>query len=247
VPRVRRAQAAGRDPGGHDVPAAPRARDFLTRDAPESEFSSPAAAVPICWLDRAAEEDGMGVKGSAIESVVADVNRLVDEGRIAREALEARLPGEDLHLLEAKIVPALWYPYGSYGRLMELLFEAEGRRSTEYLVERGRRAADRVRAMGLYAQLKGDWANWGDRVGTILATLGPAMYKDTQWRIQLEGQAEAMRFRLEVDCPAEFPDVCRWPTQGFIEYVARMYQHPQTRVRSERVSAERMVFHGASR
>lgn len=191
----------------------------------------------------------MGVKGTAIESVVADVNRLVEEGRISRDALEARLPAADLQLLETKIVPALWYPYASYGRLMELLFEVEGRRSTEYLVERGRRAADRVRATGLYAQLKGNWSNWGDRVGTILATLGPAMYKDTQWRIQIQGAGgPEMSFRLEVDCPAEFPDVCRWPTQGFIEYIANMYaSEGKVRVRSERVSPERMVFVGASR
>jgi hypothetical protein len=191
----------------------------------------------------------MGVKGTAIESVVADVNRLVEEGRISRDALEARLPAADLQLLETKIVPALWYPYASYGRLMELLFEVEGRRRTEYLVERGRRAADRVRATGLYAQLKGNWSNWGDRVGTILATLGPAMYKDTAWRIQIEGVAEgAVRFQLEVDCPAEFPDVCRLPTQGFIEYIARMYGTNQTtRVTSERVSPERMLFTGTPR
>lgn len=191
----------------------------------------------------------MGVKGTAIESVITDVNRLLEEGRLSRDALEARLPAADLQLLETKIVPALWYPYGSYGRLMELLFEAEGRRSTEYLVERGRRAADRVRATGLYAQLKGNWSHWGDRVGTILATLGPAMYKDTAWRIQIEGVAEgAVRFRLEVDCPAEFPDVCRWPTQGFIEYIARMYGTNQdTRVTSERVSPERMLFTGRPR
>ncbi|HSJ98864.1 MAG TPA: hypothetical protein VLC53_17445 [Myxococcota bacterium] len=191
----------------------------------------------------------MGVKGTAIESVVADVNRLLEERRLSREALEARLPAADLQLLESKIVPALWYPYGSYGRLMELLFEVEGRRSTEYLIERGRRAADRVRATGLYAQLKGNWSNWGDRVGTILATLGPAMYKDTSWRIEIQGVAErAVTFRLEVDCPAEFPDVCRWPTQGFIGYIASMYAGDnKVRMTSERVSPERMVFVGDTR
>jgi hypothetical protein len=191
----------------------------------------------------------MGVKGTAIESVVADVNRLVEEGRISRDTLEVRLQAPDLKLLDTKIVPALWYGYGPYGRLMEILFEVEGRRSTEYLVERGRRAADRVRATGLYAQLKGNWSNWGDRVGTILATLGPALYKDTHWRIQMTGVSEsAIAFRLEVDCPPEFPDLCRWPTQGFIEYIARMYAGEQkVRMRSERVSPERMLFLGEAR
>ncbi len=188
----------------------------------------------------------MGVKGTAIESVVGDVKHLVETGALSQEALEARLPAEDLRLLEGKIVAALWYPLGSYGRLMELLFEVEGRRSTEYLIERGRRAAERVRATGLYSQLKSDWSTWGDRVGKILATLGPAMYKDTQWRIDVDrAGGSGMELRLEVDCPAEFPDVCRWPTQGFIEVLAQLYSgDAKVRMRSERVSPERMVFYG---
>lgn len=187
-----------------------------------------------------------GVKGTAIESVVADVNRLVAEGRLSREALEVRLRAEDLDVLDAKIVPALWYPLATFGRLTELLLEVDGHRRTEYLVERGRRAADRIKATGLYAQLKGDWSSWGDRVGAILATLGPAMYKDTAWRIEMLRDGDALGFRLEVDVPPEFPDVCRYPTQGFVEYVARNYGHQsgRTRVRSERTSPTRMVFFG---
>lgn len=188
----------------------------------------------------------MGVKGTAIESVVNDVNHLVETGSISRDVLEARLHADDLRLLEGKVVAALWYPLECYGRLMELLYEYEGRRSTEYLIERGRRAADRVRATGLYSQLNSDWSTWGDRVGKILATLGPAMYKDTQWRIDLDRTGRSgMALRLEVDCPPEFPDVCRWPTQGFIEALAQLYSGETTiRIRSERVSPERMVFYG---
>jgi hypothetical protein len=191
----------------------------------------------------------MGVKGTAIESVVTDVNQLVEAGRLSPHELELRLPAEDLRLLETKIVAALWYPLGSYGRLMNLLYEVDGRRSTEYLVERGRRAAERIRASGLYSQLKSDWSTWGDRVGKILVTLGPAMYKDTQWRIQLERVGtRGMTLRLEVDCPPEFPDVCRWPTQGFVEALAQLYSgDAKVRVHSERVSPERMVFHGETR
>jgi hypothetical protein len=186
----------------------------------------------------------MAVKGSAIESVVADVNRLVESGRIRREALEARLSAEDLGILEQKIVPALWYPLGTYGRLMELLFEVEGRRRTEYLVDRGRRAAERIRGTGLYAQLRGDWSSWGDRIGTILATLGPAMYKDSAWRIELVRDGANMHFHLEVDVPPEFPDVCRYPTQGFIDHLAQTYGKGPVRVTSQRVSPTRMVFLG---
>jgi hypothetical protein len=182
------------------------------------------------------------VKGSAIESVVADVQRLVAEGRLSRDVLDARLEREDLELLEHKIVPALWYPIGSYGRLMELLFEHEGRRSHEYLVERGRRAAERIRASGLYAQLKGDWSGWGQRIGHVLVSLGPAMYKDTRWRFEWLGETSAGgSFLIELEVPAEFPDVCRWPTQGFIEQLARL-RLEGIRVSSDRPSPTRIVF-----
>jgi hypothetical protein len=186
------------------------------------------------------------VKGTAIESVVADVKRLLDEGKIARDELEARLPKEDLELLEQKIVPALWYPVGTYGRLMELLFERDGLRSHEYLVERGRRAAERIRQGGLYAQLKGDWKSWGDRIGNILVTLGPAMYRDTQWRFHWYGEAQPVRFRIELDVPADFPDLCRYPTQGFIDHLTSVYREG-LRVTSERTSPTRITFAGEKR
>ena len=186
------------------------------------------------------------VKGTAIESVVADVQRLVAEGRVSRDELEARLAREDLELLEQKVVPALWYPIGSYGRFMELLFEREGRRRHEYLIERGRRAAERIRAGGLYAQLKGDWSGWGERIGNVLVTLGPAMYKDTRWRYEWTGDAQGPGFRIEVDVPPAFPDLCRWPTQGFIEHLARLHEK-DLRVTSDRSAPTRLVFLGASR
>ena len=97
-----------------------------------------------------------GVKGTAIASVVEDLNRLLQEGKISREELEARLEADDPEVLEQKIVPALWYPMETYGRFVEILFDREGGRRTEYLVERGRRAAQRIRATGLYSQLSAD-------------------------------------------------------------------------------------------
>jgi hypothetical protein len=51
-----------------------------------------------------------GAKGTAIASVVEDLNRLLQEGKISREELEARLEANDLEVLDQKIVPALWHP-----------------------------------------------------------------------------------------------------------------------------------------
>jgi hypothetical protein len=185
-----------------------------------------------------------GVKGTAIESVVSDVKRLVEEGRISREELDARLPAEDLELLEEKILPSCWYSLGTYGRLTGILFEREGRRRTEYLLERGRRAAERIHKAGLYAQFSVDTERWGERVGTMLVSLGPAIYKDTQWRYDVRVEGDRMSYAIDVTVPATFPDLCRHQTQGFIEYLTQQFAPQPMRVTSQRVSPTQMRFLG---
>jgi len=187
-----------------------------------------------------------GVKGTAIESVVADVNRLVDAGALSRADLEVRLEADDLKLLDQKLLPSVWYSLGSYGRLTQLLFETEGRRRIEYLVERGRRAAERIRNAGLYAQFTADRDRWGDRLGTMMVTLGPAMYRDTEWKFQLLAGGGGMRFEIEISVPETFPDVCRHATQGFIEYTAIHAEGRNVRVSSERVGPTRIVIRAAT-
>jgi len=185
-----------------------------------------------------------GVKGTAIASVVEDVNRLVLEGRLSRDSLEARLDAADLEVLEQKIVPALWYPIGTYGRLVEVLFEIEGRRNPEYLVERGRRAADRIRATGLYSQLSAGRDDWGDRIGKILVSLGPAMFKDTTWTFHILSTEGPLRWRIEMEVDADFPDLCRYSTQGFIDHLSGIYAGDRVRVTSERSAPTRIAFFG---
>jgi len=66
------------------------------------------------------------IKGSAFSSVIDDVRRLRDEGRLGSDELEARLEAADLALIDEKIQTALWYPIESYRRLSELLLDVEG-------------------------------------------------------------------------------------------------------------------------
>jgi len=186
-----------------------------------------------------------GVKGTAIASVVEDLNRMLAEGKLSRPELEVRLVAEDLKVLDQKIVPALWYPLGTYGRFVELLFEKDGNRNIEYLVTRGRRAAERIRATGLYAQLGVDRASWGDRIGKILVSLGPAMYKDTVWSFNILSE-QPFRYRIEMRVSSDFPDLCRHSTQGFIDYLTQLDVTRRMCVTSERSASTLIVFHGES-
>lgn len=188
-----------------------------------------------------------GVKGSAVASVIEDVNRLVAEGRITRTELEVRLERADVELLEQKVLPSSWYPMDSYGRLTRLLFEIDGRKSDAYLVERGRRAAERLRAAGLYAQLAVDHERWGERLGQMMIPLGPTMFRDTVWRVEQRDVGGAMHFGIEVDVPADFPDLCRLQIQGFIEHAASHAAGRSVEVSSKREAPTRMVLRGRPR
>ena len=185
-----------------------------------------------------------GVKGTAVASVVEDLKRLLEGGRIRRDEMEVRLEPADLELIEQKILPSSWYPLGSQGRLTQLLLEVEGRGSIEYLLERGRRAAERMREGGLYAQLAVDQERWGERVGAMMIPLGPAIYRDTVWSIELSGRGPAMRFEITVEVQEEFPEVCRHQTQGFIEHAASYASGARIRMSSTRVSPTRIQFIG---
>lgn len=189
-----------------------------------------------------------GVKGTAMVSVIDDVNRLLAEGRLSRDDLEIQLEPSDLAVLEEKVFPSNWYALGSYGRLTRVLLNAEGKGSLEYLVERGRRAAERLRQAGLYAaQLKVDRDRWGERVGKMMVPLGPAIYRDTFWRVDLSSVGGKMSFAIEVDVQTDFPDLCRHQTQGFIEHAATYAAGVPVEVTSERVGPTKIRFSGRTR
>lgn len=181
------------------------------------------------------------IKGSAIESAVADINRLLEAGRLTREALEIRLRAEDLALLEEKILPSLWYSLATYERFLGLLVEAEAAGNPErYLIERGRAAAERILATGIYSQLDASRERWGARLGVVMATIGPAMFRPSEWSFISGDDVE--RFRIEVTVPRDFPESARQTCQGFIAHLAARAAEGAVDVRSERPTPEQLVF-----
>jgi len=188
-----------------------------------------------------------GIKGTAIESLVADVNRLVQEGRLRADELEAQLRPEDLEILGQKVLAALWYPLGTYERLTQLMLRVEGRGEIGYVVDRGRRAAARLRDSGIYGQLARERSKLGDRIGRIMVTIGPAIYQDTHWEFRYESPEVATDFRIETRVPAAFPDLARYAAQGFIEYLSNLDRTHPVFVTSERASLTLVVFRAKMR
>lgn len=187
---------------------------------------------------------GAVIKGSAFESAAADVLRLLEAGRVGRQELAKALTPDDLEILDEKVLPSSWYPLATYEHLLEVLVRAEaGSDPDGYLIERGRRAARRLYEAGLYTQLEATIERWGERFGSIMSTLGAAMFRDTVWTLERVSQEdEQIRYRITVKVPADFPDCARLTAQGFIETLGSRAAGVAVGVESERVSPTELGF-----
>jgi hypothetical protein len=191
------------------------------------------------------------IKGSAFETVVRDVVRLLESGKLPREVADARLEADDLHLIEDKILPELWYPLASYTRLTELLLEFEGARDTKYLIARGARAAERLFDAGLYQQMqRGEelgaakrerGETWSEFDGNLMTSLAGAIFNVSRWRYRRHPE-DVHVSRIEVTGARELPEVARWAAQGFIEYMATRMSGQPVQMTSERPAPDRIVY-----
>jgi len=188
------------------------------------------------------------IKGSVFSSVVEDVGRLVREGRVSRQKLEAKLGEEALSHLDESIQPSLWYPIESYRVLSELLMEVEGGGLLHYMFERGERSARRLFDEGLYEQLRyaseeiaRDTHLQVRSAGRLIVTLAPAMFNFTRWSFHVDPETPR-RFTIQVDDARHLPEVLRYSAAGFCHVVAETACNAKLSVRHERVRPDRILI-----
>jgi hypothetical protein len=192
------------------------------------------------------------IKGSTIAVAVADVNRLVEEGRISREEVEMRLEPDDLALVDEKIHVAGWYPVASYGRIADLLDDVEaGAEGHEaYLIRRGHATADRLFAAGLYAQLErvkervdnlDDARVFDPHQVRLTLSLWGSMVNFTRWHYEPD-PADPRAFTCEVSEAAGFPDALRFSNTGFLEGVFSRLAKAPVEVTSKRTGPDTFVY-----
>jgi len=162
--------------------------------------------------------NGPAIKGTLFSAVVADLNRLVEQGRISPEKLESRLEPSDIALLDEKISAAGWYDLFAYHRMVELLSESEGGGRTSYWFERGVRAARRLVEAGIYHQMDylGRTMVRGEIDPTarfnafakdmrLLLSIHSSMLNFGDWRCVVDPD-HADRYRVEIREVAGIPD-----------------------------------------
>jgi hypothetical protein len=188
--------------------------------------------------------DERSVKGVLLQHALDRIEEGLAAGTLTRERLELRLEPEDLALLDAKeIVGGLWYPAARYERMLDAIFEAEGRRS-EALVEFGRSAALRLietPAFGaMFDAIKGrSGSDSAASAGPILVKLSEVLLNFTRWKY-LGPRLDD--FSVEVSEAREFHDHARFAVQGMIDAFATRLFGERLEVRSERPAPDRIVF-----
>ena len=161
------------------------------------------------------------IKGAVLVAVTDDLCRLIEAGRLSRDALEVKLEPRDLGILDSKVQLALWYPIDSYDRLLQALVDVEGGRDpVEFLRNRGRKAAARLAAAGVYAQLRGDGKPATLDLAQVKRTLSlwGALVNFSRFHCELESE-EPRVLRIDVTEARKFSWLLRRANWGFLEAV----------------------------
>jgi hypothetical protein len=180
------------------------------------------------------------IKGVAFQSVAADVNRLRKSGVISEEDLRAAIKSDEMKYVDEPVVLGLWYPLGTYGRLLDLLCRKEGGERAEYLIERGARAAERMMSQGAYRNFLASANRWGERAGQAMIQLARALYGGTRWTASYSGSAHAAE--IVVDDAGEFPDSARYAALGFVKVLFRHIEGAEVEIKSHSPKKDRIVY-----
>ncbi|MFQ5417213.1 MAG: hypothetical protein ACE5FL_09230 [Myxococcota bacterium] len=187
------------------------------------------------------------IKGAGFQSVVADLVKLRDSEGITQDELEARLPADDLALLEEKMNPAGWYDLGAYERFMEILIEREGGSDpTAYLHRRGAALCERLIAAGTYAQLEIVERMDDDRKRErllkdvrLITTIYSALLDFAT--LHADNDPE-LGIYLEITDAADFPETLRIVITGVMTFLSQRISPELPGYTSERVTDDRIRF-----
>lgn len=181
------------------------------------------------------------VRGTLLKGAVDDLHYLIDAGRVDRSALAKALPAADLELLDEEIATATWYPMGAFARLVQFLWEHEGDRRPEFMVDSGRRSAQKLIQSRAHAALLAKRDKWGKSLVHVMTTASAALYNFMRWTPILSSDARV--FSIEVTGAEAWPDSLRYGTEGFIQVLTEHSgEGGRALVSSERRSPDRVLF-----
>jgi hypothetical protein len=178
---------------------------------------------------------GASIKGSAFQSVQADILRLIDAGDLDLDEVDEGLTAKDRDWLDAFVTPVSWMPIATYGRLLALLARVNGGDDPiDYLRGRGREAGKRL--LGGAYQGFARASNGLDLKGVqIVIGVAKLLYDFMQW------EATALpngSFAITVRDAREFPDAALHTAEGFLELYGELTSGKRPTIASTRPTSD---------
>lgn len=178
---------------------------------------------------------GGSIKGSAFQSVQADILRLVDQGLLDLDEVHEGLTAKDRDWLDAFVTPVSWMPISTYGRLLELLATVEGGdHPIDYLRGRGREAGKRLLG-GAYQGFAR--ASSGLDLKGVQIVIGTArmLYDFMQWEAASLANGT---FEIRVSGATDFPTPALHTAEGFLELYGELTSGKRPEIASTRPTAD---------
>jgi hypothetical protein len=175
------------------------------------------------------------IKGSAFQSVQADVLRLIDQGELDLDEVGEGLTAKDRDWLDAFVTPVSWMPIATYGRLLELLAQTEGGDDPiDYLRGRGREAGKRL--LGGAYQGFARASNGLDLKGVqIVIGVARLLYDFMEWEVAALPDGS---FEITVSEGREFPTTALHTAEGFLELYGELTSAKRPKITSTRPDAD---------
>jgi hypothetical protein len=178
---------------------------------------------------------GASIKGSAFQSVRADVLRLIDSGALDLDEVGEELTAKDRDWLDAMVTPVSWMPIATYGRLLELLAIVEGGDDPiEYLRSRGREAGKRLLG-GAYQGLARASSRLDLKGVQIVIGAARPLYDFMQW------EASALpdgSFEVVLREARELPTCALHTAEGFLELYGELTSGTRPAISSTRPTSD---------
>ncbi|HVP27530.1 MAG TPA: hypothetical protein VMW35_00040 [Myxococcota bacterium] len=194
------------------------------------------------------------IKGILLVAPVADITRLVQEGRITRDDLETELGAEARKVVTDGVSIVSWYAVGIYRDIARLLmkFDGKGHHDLAYMRRRGERAGQRLVESGLYQQLDFLKRRTGERreerlshevfeqTVRMVVSMQAALIQGVAWTVTQDPEHRD-RIQIELADADGMPEECAQAACGIVTGITK-HGGADFAWRYERPSIGRIVF-----
>jgi hypothetical protein len=172
------------------------------------------------------------IKGSIVANHTDVLRKCLEREQPSDQALARHFEPGDLDVLRGEIDATGWYDVELYRRMMEFLREVDGDGADQYLVDAGRRSAEKLIEAGIHAQLEylgrtqhADETGGEERSAAfgrdlrLLASITASILNFSEVQV-VRDDAHPLRWVIQHESWHPYPEILCWTTQGFVNRMA---------------------------